>query len=148
MFSKPYMWANHGVLMRGMQPDLDMLKEIQRAGVKTVVNLRQESEESRDLCWKLGLNYEFIPINDWGLPQSHQVKYFLNLMQDEKKHPVYIHCWAGVGRTGVMVSLFRMFQRDWTAEQAIKQSCLETPHCGMCKEQQDFLREMEKLKTT
>jgi tyrosine-protein phosphatase SIW14 len=83
----------------------------------------QRIKESQ-LCRQLGVRYVYIPPD--LLPRrelaSHHPKAideFLGVMDDKANRPVLIHCRAGLHRTGIMTSLYRMEYEGWTPNQAI-----------------------------
>jgi uncharacterized protein (TIGR01244 family) len=85
------------------QPTDEALAEIQKAGFKTVINLRTEQEgslEEKPKVEALGLEYHNIPIGSDGITKEH-VALFEKIMGDSKSRPVFIHC-ASSGRVGAM----------------------------------------------
>jgi protein tyrosine/serine phosphatase len=109
------------VLFRGAQPTAKGLAELKKAGVTIVVDLRQEGlevEHERKLAESLGLHFLNIPIVGWSLPSDAQVAQFLSLFRDPAAPLVFVHCYYGDDRTGVMVATYRIAQQHWTAEQA------------------------------
>lgn len=129
-------------LYRGPQPRGQDLKRLQEGGLKAVINLRSESHESALVCQGLGLVYHHIPVEDWTTPTLEQVGDFLRLFQAPENYPALVHCYAGVGRTGVFSSCYRI-GRGMSAEQAIALSDQETPWMGMSQTQRDYVREFE-----
>jgi tyrosine-protein phosphatase SIW14 len=47
------------------------------------------------------------------------VREFLRVMDDPTNHPVLVHCFAGVHRTGTLCAVYRMEYQGWTADRAI-----------------------------
>lgn len=130
-------------LYRSPQPNPDDLASLKEKGLKMVVNLREESQASEDHCKIVGLDYLYLSVVDWDLPSINQVMEFLDLFKEgSDKPPVLVHCLAGVGRTGIMVSCYRI-ARKMSAQQAIALSDQETPHMGMSERQRSFLHEFE-----
>jgi protein tyrosine/serine phosphatase len=68
---------------------------------------------------KNGFKLLNIPIVDNTAPTTAQMTQFLNYATDPQNQPVYVHCEAGKGRTGVAVACYRMAVEGWTADQAI-----------------------------
>ncbi len=133
-----YLMAGPG-LYRGPQPGIEHLLGLQEQGLRTVVNLRQESDESRYYCNHLGLAYCAIPVTDWTVPEVDQVEHFLDLMEHSPNRPLLVHCWGGVGRTGLFVSCWRI-RMGMKPEEALRLSDMETPKIGMNQEQRDWVR--------
>jgi protein tyrosine phosphatase (PTP) superfamily phosphohydrolase (DUF442 family) len=94
-------------LWRGAAPGGDGLRELAAAGVTTVVDLRAEGdlEIDDDLIASLGLTRLHLPIRDGQVPTPTQVDAFLRTI-DTAEGTVFVHCGAGVGRTGVMAAAY------------------------------------------
>jgi tyrosine-protein phosphatase SIW14 len=110
------------LLFRGAQPTAKGLAALKKAGITTIVNLRQEGlevERERKLAESLGLHFLNIPVVGWSLPSNAQVAQFLNLFRESAGQRVFVHCYYGDDRTGVMVATYRIAQQHWTADQAI-----------------------------
>jgi tyrosine-protein phosphatase SIW14 len=112
------------VLFRGAQPTTKGLAALKKAGVTTIVDLRQEGlevERERKLAESLGLHFLNIPVVGWSLPSNAQVAQFLNLFREPAGQRVFVHCYYGEDRTGVMVATYRIAQQHWTADQAVNE---------------------------
>jgi protein tyrosine/serine phosphatase len=108
-------------LYRGGQPDAQSLAALGALPVRTIVSLRwrkQRIESERALAENLGLRFVSIPLNYWTLPSDASVQAFLKVMDDESNHPVYIHCFHGADRTGVLVAMYRILREHWTLHEA------------------------------
>jgi len=103
-------------LLRGGQPSLQGLTLLKQAGVKTVINLRNEemvvSQEAAQTR-SLGLNYVSIPMDVFNRPSDAAVRQFLTAVSDPNNQPVYVHCLHGQDRTGTMCGIYRMTQQGW-----------------------------------
>jgi len=46
-----------------------------------------------------------LPVRDFTVPSEEQIRFALDLIDSELQAGgiVYVHCWAGCGRTGVVV---------------------------------------------
>jgi protein tyrosine/serine phosphatase len=51
-------------------------------------------------------------------PSDNQVASFLKLLRDNPKQKIFVHCYYGDDRTGVMIAAYRMAEQHWTADQA------------------------------
>lgn len=96
-------------LWRGGAPSTEGYRSLAAAGVDVVVDLRGERDlhVDADLLADLGLRRVHIPIRDGQPPSDAQVARFMDLMASEPGL-VYVHCGAGVGRTGSMVAAYRV----------------------------------------
>ncbi|MBX5482114.1 MAG: dual specificity protein phosphatase family protein [Myxococcaceae bacterium] len=124
-------------LWRGSRLDDRGWAELKAMGIKATVDLRAEESGEPEVAAKYGIRTLRIPITDNTAPTTGQVKTFLDFVTRPENQPAYVHCEAGVGRTGVMVAAYRMAVQGWSADEAIaeaKQLGLSMPS------QKDFLR--------
>jgi protein tyrosine phosphatase (PTP) superfamily phosphohydrolase (DUF442 family) len=108
-------------LLRGAQPSLQGLLELKKLGVTTIVDLRGNSgpvAKERAQAQSLGLHFIDIPMSGWRTPANSQVAKFLELFRDSTQK-VFVHCYYGADRTGVMVAAYRIADQNWTADQAV-----------------------------
>lgn len=96
-------------LWRGGAPQADDYRALAAAGVTTVIDLRAEDDlvVPHGLLADLGMTLVAIPIRDGQAPTPGQVRQFLAAV-DESDGSVYLHCGAGVGRTGTMAAAYRV----------------------------------------
>lgn len=108
--------------------------------IKTVVTLRTVRDKTRpfpdawerDACLARGLRHERLEPQVWGedekgeIPAEQNVKKFVEIVSDRANHPVLVHCFAGIHRTGTMCAIFRMEFHHWTPDRAIA----EMQACG------------------
>lgn len=124
---------------RGPQPYFEDLERLQAQGLALVVNLRAESTDSEIFCRQLGIDYRHIPVEDWGVPEELQVHEFLSLTQAAPAPKTLVHCFQGIGRTGIFVTCYRV-RLGMDLEEAIETSDQETPGVVMSGQQRDWLR--------
>ncbi len=106
---------------RGAQPTESGVKELAKLGVKTIINLRGESDLTRaEESWAKDADVKFInvPLSNWFEPKAAQVQKVLDLIEDPKNQPVFVHCKRGADRTGMIVGVYRITREGWTAKQA------------------------------
>ena len=94
-------------LWRGAAPSEKGYRQLARNGVRTIVDLRAEADIEIDhkLLDRVGLRLVSIPMRDGQAPSAREVKRFLTVM-DHAQKKVYVHCGAGVGRTGTMAAAY------------------------------------------
>ena len=115
---KAYHFKVSETLTRGSRLDAQGLKDLQAQGFKGVVNLCKEYDDSANVS-AAGLIPLHLAIIDNTVPQEAQMKQFLDFVGDAAHQPCYVHCEAGMGRTGVAVACYRMAVQGWTAEDAV-----------------------------
>jgi protein-tyrosine phosphatase len=106
-------------LWRGAAPSARGYESLAAAGVRTVIALRAEEDLNVDEAHLhgLGLQRVAIPLRDGQTPTPAEVDRFLAAV-NAGPGPAFVHCGAGVGRTGTMVGAYLMAtgQADqWTA---------------------------------
>ena len=112
-------------LYRGAQPRDPGLLELQKLGITTIVNLRDE--DSDKISWEekrsksLGIRFVHIAVNEWSPPTNEQVAQFLSLFRDNPQEKVFVHCHYGEDRTGVFIASYRMAFDKLPSEQALKE---------------------------
>ena len=103
---------------RGAQPTEGDYKYLATLGVKTVIDLRQDSQsyEKRDVE-ALGMHYVNIPMSDSEYPKAGQIDTFLRLVDDPATGKFFVHCAGGRHRTGVMGAVYRFTHNHWNYDQ-------------------------------
>ncbi len=104
-------------LYRGAQPTTEGLQELQKLGVKTVVNLRGSNGEQPRLA-ELSLAYEHIPMTAWSV-HDEEIVQFLRIVGQPDNAPVFVHCQRGADRTGLVCAVYRIAIQGWTKDEAI-----------------------------
>lgn len=114
--------SNGPWFIRGGQPDeCDIDDLIYEYNIKTIVNLRGNSEE--EFIWSQKRGIRMIPLDVSGRvgPTDQQIKQFFQIILESGLHPIFIHCHGGIHRTGIMVAYYRIQFEDWTNEEAIEE---------------------------
>lgn len=108
-------------LYRGAQPKQGGLKVLAELGIKTILNLRGEDQntlaEERE-ARALGLTYYALPMGGLSRPTDKQVEQALAIINNPENGAVFVHCKHGADRTGVIIACYRMLQENHSAEQA------------------------------
>ena len=113
-------------LYRGAQPRGKGYEELKKLGISIVVDLRNSKPVERDggetreevKVEAAGMRYIEIPTSAFFGPTETQVATFLQLLRDNEKQKVFVHCYFGDDRTGVMVATYRIAMDHWTSDEA------------------------------
>lgn len=103
---------------RGSQPDQAQFAQLKQLGIKTVIDLRGDYKKAEE-SWvrDLGMNFFRIPLKTRVAANAEQTAHFLDIVNDPKNWPVYVHCKGGRHRTGAMTGIYRITHDGWTADQ-------------------------------
>ncbi|MCX7665233.1 MAG: tyrosine-protein phosphatase [Gemmataceae bacterium] len=131
---KNFRIVESGVLYRSGQLTPEGLKRvIHDHGIKTVISLRFRPHPNgqipdqweEDLCNGIGIRHIRIRPEAFSVAGSDEVparkplQEFLKIARDPNRHPILIHCNAGMHRTGAFCAVYRMDVQGWRNEDAI-----------------------------
>lgn len=126
---------------RGGQPDPQGAEWLLQNGVTTEVDLRGDDRDNsiNPPQWQPKKVFN-IAMPDYGSPTFEQVEQFVDVINNPENGKVFVHCKAGIGRTGLMTACWRISQ-GMSADDAL---ALENINCfaGALK-QEDFVRDFE-----
>jgi tyrosine-protein phosphatase SIW14 len=132
-------------LYRGGQPDADGIAWLKSIGVKTIINLRHyHGDTEGQRVTAAGMRYERIPLESSDAPKRAQVARFMDLVNDPKLRPVYVHCLHGVDRTGTMMAVYRMEMEGWSNPEAFAEMEYFEAH-DIWRDLRDFVRKYRPL---
>jgi len=106
---------------RGARPkekDFAVLKDL---GIKTVIDLTDNTEKERGYVEAQGMKYVNIAIPDKQDPTDAQIEQFLKLVNDSETGKFYVHCAGGRHRTGVMGAVYRFNNYHWNLDQVYQE---------------------------
>ena len=118
----PYQSQVSPTLTRGSEIDAAGVADLKRRGFKAIVNLTVENHDDEAAARALGLAFLRVPMIDNTAPTLAQMQAFLDFVSAPAHQPTYVHCDAGIGRTGVAVAVYRMAVQHWPLERAMAEA--------------------------
>jgi len=105
---------------RGARPKDRDLKTLADMGVKTIIDLTDNSREyEQPAVEAAGLRYINIPMEDKSTPSMDQINEFLKVVNDPETGKFFVHCAGGRHRTGVVGAVYRFNHNGWNLDQAL-----------------------------
>lgn len=105
---------------RGARPKEEDLQALAALGVKTIIDLTDNSREyEQPAAEAAGLRYINIPMVDKGAPVMAQIEEFLKVVDDPATGKFFVHCAGGRHRTGVVGAVYRFTHHNWTIDQVL-----------------------------
>ena len=145
---RPYTYPIDERLSRGSRPSPAKLVTLAGQSYTATINLCAEMDGGdAPQIGKAGLTSSlkthWIPITDGTPPEVNQVIEFLRLLAEPGASRTYLHCEAGIGRTGVMTACYRMAVMGWSPQdaqlEAVNFGCAAPDQLGFI---QDFGRKL------
>lgn len=102
-------------LYRSGQPDKEGFSALQRAGIRSVLNLREyhsDANKARHTSLRL-MAYPMAA----GEVTEADIENCLRLIADAPK-PVLVHCWHGADRTGIIIAAYLIIYRNLSVAEA------------------------------
>lgn len=106
--------------------DPKALAEVAKRGYKSVLNLREATEqgvaldESKAAAEGAGMKYIHLPFNP-GKPDPAVADNFIKIVTDKANQPIYIHCGSANRVAGLWITK-RMLVDKWTEEKALEEA--------------------------
>jgi ADP-ribosylglycohydrolase len=98
------------------------LQQLLEAGIDSFINLTQPGESAAyERLLPDSVNYHSLPLRDHDVPQaSQQMRAILSALRGELRagRCVYVHCRAGIGRTGTVIGCY-LIEQGLSAEAAL-----------------------------
>jgi protein tyrosine/serine phosphatase len=106
-------------LYRSKQPTDEGMENLEKLGIKTIINLRAFYSDS-DKIKGTGLRVEELSVKVWHIEDADVVR-VLRIIRKRENGPFLLHCSRGADRVGVMIAMFRVVEQGWTKEDAIQE---------------------------
>ncbi len=106
-------------LYRCAQPDAVAMGQLDRFGIRTVINLRVLHGDGSETVGT-DLTREELSVKPWHIEDEDVIR-VLRLASDPTKAPVLIHCHHGSDRTGLMCAMYRLVVQGWSKDEAIRE---------------------------
>jgi tyrosine-protein phosphatase SIW14 len=107
-------------LFRGAQPERDGYRTLQAMGVNIVVDMWGGNRSEQGAVGKLGMQYVSIPWHP-DSPSDEIIARFLKVIEENPDKKFFVHCHAGVDRTGMAIASYRMAKEGWSPDEAMKE---------------------------
>ena len=104
-------------LYRSEQPTPLGFQNLEKLGIRTVINLRAFSNDD-DEVRGTALRTERVKILTWNVDDA-QVIEVMRMLRDTGNGPFLIHCKHGADRTGLMSAMYRVLEQGWTVDDAL-----------------------------
>lgn len=107
---------------RGARPKDQDLKALAAMGIKTVIDLTDNSREyEQPAAEAAGLRYINIPMTDKSYPSMDQINEFMKVVNDPETGKFFVHCAGGRHRTGVVGAVYRFTKDNWNFDQVMNE---------------------------
>ena len=111
-------WRVEPDLYRSARPESAGFQELEKLGVKAVLDVESPADEAAAKGTSLKLYH--VPMNAFGL-RDESVLEAMRILSDPANRPIVIHCQHGADRTGAMMALYRIVVQGWSKADAIRE---------------------------
>jgi len=112
-------------MYRANQPSPKRIEQLAKDGIKTILNLRGESDKGyyaleKEACAQHGITLVDYRMYSRDTPKKHKI-HDLKRIFGEIEYPALMHCKSGADRTGITGVLYRHFHQGLSIEEAAEQ---------------------------
>lgn len=138
------------ILCTGGQPKLSGIKHLSDTGVGTIINLRYENQgvgegfsktEEAEAARQLGIKFVNIPLKADKPPTIEDIRRFYEAIANSGSKKVFVHCYHGKDRTGIMSAIYLHDIHDFSYPEAWKHMMKHKHSCKMYPELGSFLKD-------
>lgn len=112
-------------IYRGKQPNPQGYAELSQMRIKTVLDLRGgrfHVPRERKRVEAAGMQYISTRLSGIWAPKDEQVSEILGILENQQLWPIFVHCWRGDDRVGLVIACYRMAHDHWSNEQALAEA--------------------------
>jgi protein tyrosine/serine phosphatase len=106
-------------LYRSEQPTRLGFRNLEKLGIRTVINLRWFNDDAREAAGT-SLRTERVKILTWNIDDEHVID-VMRMLRNRENGPFLIHCQHGADRTGLMSAMYRVLEQGWTPDEALEE---------------------------
>ncbi|MBI5203664.1 MAG: tyrosine-protein phosphatase [Nitrospirae bacterium] len=106
-------------LYRSAQPTEEGMKNLEKMGIKTIINLRAFHSDKDKLKGTALLN-NALSVKTWHIEDEDVIR-VLKIISEKENSPFLIHCQHGADRTGAMSAMYRIVVQGWSKDEAIRE---------------------------
>jgi atypical dual specificity phosphatase len=142
-------WIEPNVVAAGSVPvEAEDIRSLHRAKIRAILTLTERPitafyEITPELLASFDITYRHVPVPDQFPPNPDQAREILDFIHQMtlQGRPVFVHCQAGVGRTGTVLHLYYIAQ-GLTFEEAEAKVRSKRIQCILLTDRQvEFLKE-------
>ena len=107
---------------RGAQPMPDDYASLAKLGIRTIIDLRNDpTDYERSSAEAVGIKYINIPMSGWQSPKDSDIAQFMKIATDPSTGKFFVHCKAGIHRTGITAAIYRMEKDGWDYDKSYQE---------------------------
>ena len=149
-------WIEPNLLAAGSVPvEENDIRDLHAEKIRAILTLTERpitafTEISSELLESFDITYLHVPVPDQFPPNLEQARGILNFLEKMQRQarPVFVHCQAGVGRTGTVLHMYYLAQGLTYAEAEAKVRSKRIQCILLTDLQVDFLKEFAYLTKT